>query len=172
MGRYRPGRQVDSALRAVEYLADYLPIGESSSCNSPSVGFRWPLVGGVTWPSGHDHRLSLVGMEAHSVKEAHQDVERSLQAGALWWLEDSIIGVEIRHEGLHWLSQDLDGVVLGALHYCHPMSHDSVKNHVKDSGWQGVPLGYPTVALEDGPVMPPPPLPPSGVRNSLFASYG
>ena len=34
------------------------------------------------------------------------------------------------------------------------MSDDSINNHVKDSGRQPSPLSYPTVALEDGPVMP------------------
>ena len=39
--------------------------------------------GGVTWTAGHDYCLTLIGMEAHSVEEARQGVERSLKAGAL-----------------------------------------------------------------------------------------
>ena len=33
--------------------------------------------------------------------------------------------------------------------------YDRVNDHVKERGLQGVPLSYPTVALEDSPIMPP-----------------
>ena len=91
-----PVRQVDSALREIYPLLDFLPIWDSLSRNLPSVGLRWPCVGGVTFPAGHAHRIPLVGPEAHAVEEAHQGVEHSLKAGALWWRKDSIIGVENR----------------------------------------------------------------------------
>ena len=101
MGRARPGRQVDSALRAVEYLVESLPIGEYPPRHSPSVGLRCPCMGGEKWTEGHDHHLSLVIMESHLIKEACQDVKRSLKAGALWRCDESIICAEKRREGLN-----------------------------------------------------------------------
>ena len=40
MGHERTGCQVDSALSALYPLAEYLPIGDSPSHHSPSVGLR------------------------------------------------------------------------------------------------------------------------------------
>ena len=40
MVRERSGRQVDSKLRAVDSLAESLPIGNSPSCHLPSVDLR------------------------------------------------------------------------------------------------------------------------------------
>ena len=40
MGREQPGRQVESALREVDSLAEFLPMGESLYRHSPSVGLR------------------------------------------------------------------------------------------------------------------------------------
>ena len=56
---------------------------------------------------------------------------------------------------MDWRSQDLSGDLPSPPHYCHPVSDDSVNDHIKDCGQQGVPLSYPAVDLEDGPVMPP-----------------
>ena len=61
----RHGLQVDSALRTIYPLVDYLPIGEYLYHHFPSVGLRWPCMGCVTWQEGHAHSLPLVGKYSH-----------------------------------------------------------------------------------------------------------
>ena len=64
-------------------------------------------------------------------KEACQNVERPLNAGALGRRGEAIIGIEKRREGPNCSSQALlSDSLLGVSQYCHPVTDDSVNNQV------------------------------------------
>ena len=89
-GHYRPVFQIHCGVTQGDSLSPTI-----FNMVIDAVIRHWVIVvGGVTWPSGHDPHLSLVVPEAHLVGGSRQGVERSLGAGAFWRRNESFIGMD------------------------------------------------------------------------------